>query len=51
MSNIVFINPPYEQVSAGTDYLKHITNRSPSIGLLYTTPKSQDNIPKILIPS
>ncbi len=42
MSNIVFINPPYEQVSAGTDYLKHITNRSPSIGLLLLAAKARE---------
>jgi len=42
MSDIVFINPPYEQVSEGTDYLKHITNRSPSIGLLLLASKARE---------
>jgi anaerobic magnesium-protoporphyrin IX monomethyl ester cyclase len=42
MSDIVFINPPYEQVSEGTDYLKHITNRSPSIGLLLLAAKARE---------
>ena len=42
MSDIIFINPPYEQVSEGTDYLKHITNRSPSIGLLLLASKARE---------
>ncbi|MDB2562673.1 B12-binding domain-containing radical SAM protein [Sulfurimonas sp.] len=42
MSDIVFVNPPYEQVSEGTDYLKHITNRSPSIGLLLLAAKARE---------
>lgn len=42
MNSIVFINPPYEQVSAGTDYLKYITNRSPSIGLLLLAAKARE---------
>ncbi len=42
MSDIVFVNPPYEQVSAGTDYLKHIINRSPSIGLLLLAAKARE---------
>jgi len=35
MTDIVFVNPPYEQISKGHDYVKHVTNRSPSIGLLF----------------
>ncbi|UCE88703.1 MAG: hypothetical protein JSW10_10270, partial [Pseudomonadota bacterium] len=37
MSNrkFVFINPPYERVAPGYGFLKHITNRSPSLGLLH----------------
>jgi len=42
MHDIVFVNPPYEQVSKGTDYLKHITNRSPSIGLLLLAAKARE---------
>ncbi|MEK7483734.1 MAG: radical SAM protein [Planctomycetota bacterium] len=34
-TNILFITPPYERVGAGYDFLKHITNRSPSLGLLH----------------
>lgn len=32
---IVFVNPPYERIAAGYDFVKHITNKSPSLGLLY----------------
>ena len=42
LGDIVFVNPPYEQVSQGTDYLKHITNRSPSIGLLLLAAKARE---------
>lgn len=42
MSDIVFVNPPYERVSEGTDYLKHITNSSPSIGLLLLAAKARE---------
>jgi len=42
MHDIIFVNPPYERVSAGTDYLKYITNQSPSIGLLLLAAKSRE---------
>jgi radical SAM superfamily enzyme YgiQ (UPF0313 family) len=32
---IVFVNPPYERISPGYSFIKHITNRSPSLGLLH----------------
>ena len=32
---IIFINPPYERVATGYDFLRHITNQSPSLGLLH----------------
>lgn len=32
---IVFINPPYERVAPGYEFVKHITNNSPSLGLLH----------------
>lgn len=34
-NRIVFINPPYERISPGYAFIKHITNRSPSLGLLH----------------
>lgn len=37
MSNkkIVFVNPPYERIAKGYEFVKHITNNSPSLGLLH----------------
>jgi radical SAM superfamily enzyme YgiQ (UPF0313 family) len=32
---IVFINPPYERIAPGYEFVKHITNKSPSLGLLH----------------
>ena len=33
--SIVFVNPPYERIAPGYAFIKHITNRSPSLGLLH----------------
>jgi anaerobic magnesium-protoporphyrin IX monomethyl ester cyclase len=35
MPNIIFVNPPYERIAPGYDFVRHITNRSPSLGLLH----------------
>lgn len=32
---IVFITPPYERIAPGYEFVKHITNNSPSLGLLH----------------
>lgn len=32
---IVFVNPPYERIAPGYGFVRHISNRSPSLGLLY----------------
>lgn len=32
---IVFVNPPYERITHGYDFVRHVTNQSPSLGLLY----------------
>ncbi len=34
-NKIIFVNPPYERIAAGYDFVRHITNRAPSLGLLY----------------
>lgn len=34
-AKIIFVNPPYERIASGYDFVRHITNRSPSLGLLY----------------
>ena len=33
--DIIFVNPPYERIAAGYEFVKHITNNSPSLGLLH----------------
>ena len=35
LKKITFINPPYERIATGYDFLRHITNQSPSLGLLH----------------
>lgn len=35
MSRIIFVNPPYERIAPGYDFVRHIANRSPSLGLLH----------------
>jgi len=32
---IIFVNPPYERIAAGYEFLQQVTNKSPSLGLLY----------------
>ena len=34
-SKVIFVNPPYERIASGYDFVRHITNQSPSLGLLY----------------
>ena len=34
-TRITFINPPYERIAPGYEFVKHITNNSPSLGLLH----------------
>lgn len=34
-SQIIFVNPPYERIAPGYNFVRHVTNRSPSLGLLY----------------
>jgi len=33
--DIVFINPPYERIAPGYEFVKHITNNAASLGLLH----------------
>lgn len=35
MLDIIFVNPPYERIAPGYDFVRHITNSSPSLGLLH----------------
>lgn len=42
MSDIVFVNPPYETIEAGKEYVKHVINRSPSLGILFLAAKVRE---------
>lgn len=42
-SKITFVNPPYERIAPGYDFVRHITNRSPSLGLLYLAAVARDH--------
>lgn len=35
MNDIIFVNPPYDSIAPGYGFVRHITNRSPSLGLLH----------------
>src|SRR5262245_30106622 len=39
---IVFITPPYERIMPGYDFVRHITNKSPSLGLLHLAATARD---------
>ncbi len=41
-SSIIFVNPPYERIAPGYDFVRHVTNRSPSLGLLYLAAVTRD---------
>lgn len=43
MKKIVLINPPYEKISKGFDCVDNITNKSPSLGLLYLAAKLKED--------
>jgi radical SAM superfamily enzyme YgiQ (UPF0313 family) len=32
---IVFVDPPYERIAKGYEFVRHVTNRSPALGLLH----------------
>ncbi len=32
---ITLVNPPYERIAPGYEFVRHVTNRSPSLGLLH----------------
>ncbi len=34
-NSIIFVNPPYERIAPGYEFVRHVTNRPPSLGLLY----------------
>ena len=34
-NKVFLVTPPYERIAKGYEYVKHITNASPSLGLLH----------------
>src|SRR5688500_13139773 len=32
---LTLVNPPYERIARGYEFVRHVTNRSPSLGLLH----------------
>ena len=43
MKKIVFVNPPYERIAPGYDFVRHITNQSPSLGLLHLAAQARQD--------
>jgi len=40
---IVLVNPPYERIAPGYEFVRHVTNRSPSLGLLHLAAMVRDH--------
>ena len=40
---IVLVNPPYERIAPGYEFVRHVTNRSPSLGLLHLAAMARDH--------
>lgn len=40
---IFLVNPPYERIGPGYAFIKHITNRSPSLGLLHLAAQAREH--------
>ncbi len=52
MADIVFINPPYDTIAKGYEYVKNISNSSPSLGLLHLSAQArQDGYEPMIIES
>ena len=43
MREIVFVNPPYERIAPGYAFARHVTNRSPSLGLLHLAAMAREH--------
>lgn len=41
-NRVVLVTPPYERIAKGYEYVKHITNASPSLGLLHLAAEIRD---------
>jgi radical SAM superfamily enzyme YgiQ (UPF0313 family) len=40
---IVLVNPPYERIAPGYEFVRHVTNRSPSLGLLHLAAMAREH--------
>jgi radical SAM superfamily enzyme YgiQ (UPF0313 family) len=40
---IVLVNPPYERIAPGYEFVRHVTNRSPSLGLLHLAATAREH--------
>ncbi len=40
---IVFVTPPYERIAEGYEFIKHITNQAPSLGLLHLAAEARNH--------
>ena len=40
---IVLVNPPYERIAPGYEFVRHATNRSPSLGLLHRAAMAREH--------
>ena len=43
MREIVLVNPPYERIAPGYEFVRHVTNRSPSLGLLHLAAMAREH--------
>ncbi|HTF89011.1 MAG TPA: radical SAM protein [Planctomycetota bacterium] len=46
---ITLVNPPYERIARGYEFVRHVTNRSPSLGLLHLASVAREHGWKPLI--
>jgi radical SAM superfamily enzyme YgiQ (UPF0313 family) len=40
---IVLVNPPYERIAPGYEFVRHVTNRAPSLGLLHLAAMAREH--------
>lgn len=43
MREIVLVNPPYERVAPGYEFVRHVTSRTPSLGLLHLAAMAREH--------
>lgn len=40
---LTLVNPPYERIAPGYEFVRHVTNRSPSLGLLHLASSAREH--------